>query len=465
MRNHKKLIIVIGVTAIMLGGGVGYLGALNGWWGGGGNIPTDTFTRGLVGYWAFEEGSGTTANDASGSGNNGTLTNGPKWASGKVGGALQFDGVDDYVDAGANSSTNITGAITIEAWIYLRSYDVDYRTIVGKSAQNWFRVEESPGNLRFYLYQGAVWKNISSTENINLNTWYHVVATYDNSTGKLFINGLDKSGASSLLGGGADSSSGILYISRSSGIGPWDGLIDDVRIYNRALSATEIRYHYNRGGPVGYWKFDEGSGDTAYDESNNNNDGNLAGTCPGGSTCPTWVAGKYGSALSFDGTDDYVLPPDNSILKPTTAITFESWIKTSANSVFQYIYAYRLNGIRFYLSSGQPGIELYTATAGDHGFNWPTSIADGSWHHYSAVYDTSLSIQNIKLYIDGVLRKTGNWTEPILYGSGYWAIGRAGNLASEHFNGLIDDVRIYNYARTTEQIYQDYNQGLSTHFK
>ena len=449
----------------MLGGGVGYLGALNGWWGGGGNIPTDTFTRGLVGYWAFEEGSGTTANDASGSGNNGTLTNGPKWASGKVGGALQFDGVDDYVDAGANSSTNITGAITIEAWIYLRSYDVDYRTIVGKSAQNWFRVEESPGNLRFYLYQGAVWKNISSTENINLNTWYHVVATYDNSTGKLFINGLDKSGASSLLGGGADSSSGILYISRSSGIGPWDGLIDDIRIYNRALSATEIRYHYNRGGPVGYWKFDEGSGDTAYDESNNNNDGNLAGTCPGGSTCPTWVEGKYGSALSFDGTNDYVDAGGNVPNNITNQLTVEEWIypiatiQASTFHVQQGDIATNNYDFGIYnMSNYVPSFYVYTgASVGCPG---STVLTANTWYHLVGTYDGSY----LRLYVNGILEGTPTAQTGNVRDNGYnFIMGVA--QTNKYYHGLIDDVRIYNYARTQEQIYQDYNQGLSTHFK
>src|SRR3989344_5912508 len=92
--KRKLIIIPIAIVAVlsMVGGGL----ALNGYFGGGGSIPDDTFTNGLVGYWNFEEGVGITANDASDSNNDGTLTSGPLWALGKPGngGALDFDGTD-----------------------------------------------------------------------------------------------------------------------------------------------------------------------------------------------------------------------------------------------------------------------------------------------------------------------------------------------------------------------------------
>src|SRR3990167_10785875 len=79
-------------------------------------------TNGLIGYWAFEEQSGTTAGDSSGNGNTGTLTNGPTWTTGKVGsGALSFDGVNDGVNLGTPNSLNITGAVTVSAWINYRT--------------------------------------------------------------------------------------------------------------------------------------------------------------------------------------------------------------------------------------------------------------------------------------------------------------------------------------------------------
>ena len=113
--NLKKSAIKLATGLILLSFIIGTVSALNGWFGGGGKIPEDTFTRGLVAYWSFDEGSGNIAYDASGNGNHGTLINGPKWTQGKIGQALSFDGVDDYVDTPLlqNSVTEYT----IEAWI------------------------------------------------------------------------------------------------------------------------------------------------------------------------------------------------------------------------------------------------------------------------------------------------------------------------------------------------------------
>ena len=105
----------------------------------------------------------------------------------------------------------------------------------------------------------------------------------------------------------------------------FNGLIDEVRIYNRALSADEIRYHYNRGDPVAHYEF-EGN---ANDSTDNNNDGTVTGA--------TYVTGKYGQALSFDGIDDYVTVPDDSTLDIDSAITLESWAKDPASSYRQKI--------------------------------------------------------------------------------------------------------------------------------
>ncbi len=112
--------LLIGVVLVT----VGSVGALNGWFGGGGSIPEDTMTRGLAGYWNFDEGSGQNVYDATGYGNDGTLASStdssdedPTWETGKVGGALEFDGVDDYVKIPDSASLDITGAITIEFWV------------------------------------------------------------------------------------------------------------------------------------------------------------------------------------------------------------------------------------------------------------------------------------------------------------------------------------------------------------
>ena len=122
--RRKKRYIIIGVATAVVLATIGSVGALNGWFGGGGSIPEDTFTRGLVGYWSFDEGSGQNVYDAAGYGNDGTLASStdssdedPTWETGKVGGALEFDGVDDYVKIPDSSSLDIAEVITIEVWI------------------------------------------------------------------------------------------------------------------------------------------------------------------------------------------------------------------------------------------------------------------------------------------------------------------------------------------------------------
>ena len=129
MKNFKKLIAVSAILAAILTAG-GFLAADYGFFGGGTNapsVPADTMTRGLVGYWEFEEGTGQTAYNLAntGSANNGTLgadtgvaTDDPAWGKGKNGGGLQFDGVNDFVDCGSDDSLDFgTRDFTLSAWI------------------------------------------------------------------------------------------------------------------------------------------------------------------------------------------------------------------------------------------------------------------------------------------------------------------------------------------------------------
>ncbi len=197
------------------------------------------------------------------------------------------------------------------------------------------------------------------------NTWYHLVATYDGSSVKFYVNGQFQNSAdkSDLI----DTSTGNLYIgdyggSLGSSAYNFKGIIDEVRIYNRALSEEEIKAHYlaNKdnypswskvdntseitkhtvpasyyydGGAVGIWKFDEGSGSTAFDSSRSGNIGTLydANTSNSdGNTPPQWVSGKYGKALEFDGIDDYVEVADSSSLQPTE-FSVELWFRRFNN--------------------------------------------------------------------------------------------------------------------------------------
>ncbi len=439
--------------------------------------PGACMDYGLVGNWAMDEGSGTTAYDKSDYANNGTLTNGPKWATGikplsggaSGGGALSFDGVDDYVDAGSAASLNLTNAISVELWVNPITLKADsYIAAHGTYQSKGWVIYGTSAEVDIWMANagGGVYGIASPV--LAVNQWTNIAFTYDGINLRTYINSVlkDIDALTAPIDYGTKTKTLFAFQESGNAARYFNGLIDDVRIYNRALTATEIRYHYNRGGPVAYWKFDEGEGDTAYDESNNNNDGNLAGTCPGGSTCPTWVAGKYGSALSFDGTDEYVSVPDSVSLGITNALTISAWVKTTVEGEYgRYV---GINGgydlgyestdetkVRWEQNGVAPSTVLNSASG---------AVPKNVWNHVVGTYDKDAGANNRKIYVNGIKiaedTATGAMSDP----SAPVGIGALGNN-TQFFGGLIDDVRIYNYARTTEQIYQDYNAGLSTHFK
>ncbi|MEW6063009.1 MAG: LamG domain-containing protein [Nanoarchaeota archaeon] len=202
---------------------------------------------------------GATTKDYSSRGNTGTLgnttgTTQPNWtSSGKIGGAYSFDGVNDFVDAGNSTTFNVTNAITLEAWIKPSSFasarriiDKAYTSCVEPYSQYNLRLgEDLDGTNRtsFELSIGGSRKELNSVSTLTASTWYHVVATYDGSVMKIYINGvLDNSSSQT---GNIDNYNTDVWLGMHSTCNsvPFNGIIDEVRIYNRTLSAAEILEH------------------------------------------------------------------------------------------------------------------------------------------------------------------------------------------------------------------------------
>ena len=211
----------------------------------------------------MDEGSGTVAYDTSDNNNIGILS-GPSWGGStttcKIGGCLTFDGTNDYVDAGGNSSFDLQNALTIEAWIYPYSVAVTGSIAgnidaAGDKAQYLFRTTNT-GYLNFYQSDTNSLTMTGTSQPITVNAWQHIVVVRTSTTGTitLYRNGIADAniGNSTVLQIPQDNERGNTTIGRfGSASGQYfNGLIDEVRVYNRALSAEEIRYHYNRGGPV-----------------------------------------------------------------------------------------------------------------------------------------------------------------------------------------------------------------------
>ena len=208
-----------------------------------------TEEQGLVGYWKFEEGSGTTVNDSSGNGNNGTIYE-ATWVSGKYGSALIFDGINDYVNINsANDIPTGTSNRTIEAW-FKTSYDnspgPQQKAIVSygnASFSQYFSLAHFTNNK---LGVGGFGNDCISDITINDGNWHHGAATYDGTTVSIYVDGvLNVTCAKSF-------NTVLTKFEIGTASGWWgnpyfNGTIDEVKIYNRVLSAEEIRTEFELG--------------------------------------------------------------------------------------------------------------------------------------------------------------------------------------------------------------------------
>ena len=230
-------------------------------------LMPSTRDQGLVGGWGFDGGtSGSISDnqtiglkDSSGNNNNGTASNangtGMAWVPGKVGlGAVSFDGVDDRVLVSDANSLDAGGAFTVSVWVKWNSFDSS-RMIIEKGDGSGNPQPCNYGlwgqNTRFEGYigkNGVDYNEIDSPSYVSMGMqtgqWYHIAFTADGSNLKLYMNGsLVKSASETFAPVGNTYPLRIAEGSYSNY--PFNGLIDDVRIYNRALSATEIQAIYN----------------------------------------------------------------------------------------------------------------------------------------------------------------------------------------------------------------------------
>jgi hypothetical protein len=221
--------------------------------------------KGLVGYWSFNgpDVSGATAFDRSGFGNNGTI-NGAVPVSGKYGQGMSFDGVDDLINAGSEASLdNIElqggGGLTISAWIMPFSVGENGGAIICKEEVSYnycFNIINDANNRlsfqRDYATTDLAARSVSNS--IVFNEWQNVVMVWDGggiaANVQFFVNGIEKEHYTDQDGVGdinSDSDSQFIVGNSRWGSNTFDGKIDEVRIYNRTLSANEIRDLYNLG--------------------------------------------------------------------------------------------------------------------------------------------------------------------------------------------------------------------------
>jgi hypothetical protein len=190
----------------------------------------------------------------------------------------------------------ITGnaARTVEMWIYVRTVTPNWSAnhtpfeYGGTSSLQAFAVDmDAFPNMELYVNPGS--NSLYFPTGITQDSWFHVAATYDGGMVHAFINGVEK--GSKTPSGTLATTSTTLNVGSATNRNYFNGMIDEVRIWNVARSGTQIAQNMSvrlagtEAGLVGYWRFDEGTGTTARDASGRGHDATLAGT-----TLPAWVA-------------------------------------------------------------------------------------------------------------------------------------------------------------------------------
>lgn len=217
------------------------------------SVRHDTGAGGLVAAYSFDAGSGTAVADLSGNGNTGTLSNATWTSAGHTKGALSFDGTDALVSVADSPSLELSGGMTLEAWVEPTALGTDWRTVLVK--------EQPPDDLAYALYANTgktgpsahVFTNdaerlLKDATVLAADRWTHLATSYDGTTLRLYVNGVQV--ASAAVNGLIAASNGALKIGGNTIWNEWfAGAIDDVRVYKRALTAAEIKTDMNT--PVG----------------------------------------------------------------------------------------------------------------------------------------------------------------------------------------------------------------------
>ncbi len=407
----------------------------------------------------FNETGGTTANDATGNGWNGTLVGGAGWAAGRNGSnAVSLNGTNQYVALPSGVVSN-NKAMTVTAWVNLNA------------VSNWSRIFDFGSGTSNYMYltpqnaaNGKVRFAITTSGNTNeqfidgtapLTTgeWQHVAVILNGSTGTLYVNGQQVGSNTGITIKPSD-----LGVTAQNWIGrsqfsadPYlNGLVEDFSIYNRALTASEITQVMNGDSVLlgAHLPFDQSSGTTANDVTGNGWNGTLVNGAG-------WGAGRNGgNAVSLNGTNQYVALP-SGVVSNNNAMTITAWVNLNSTSNWMRIFDFG-SGTNTYMfltpqNAANGNIRFLMKVGGfERVIDGTAPLPTGVWHHVAV----TLNGLTGTLYVDG--QQVGS--NPTMFRPSdlgittqNW-IGRSQFSADPYLSGLVDDFRIYNGALTASEV-------------
>ncbi|MHA1302132.1 MAG: LamG domain-containing protein [Candidatus Heimdallarchaeaceae archaeon] len=435
-------------------------------------IKVQDYNR-LIGYWPMDEPNGATVFDMSGEGNDGTLEGtAPTRVTGKVKKCINFPGTDERVDCGNAPPLDRIGNGDFSISFWMKSKDeipLNYGYLFSKYQNsdneiglfsNGISVE-----LRVYIKKGGVLVHANFNPGPFDSIFHHVVIVVNRTTNLATVY-FDAQLANiptmdlSTLPTDCSNTGNLLWGARHDGLFPYEGLLDECRIYSYALTQEEINFLYEHpdgliDGLLGYWSFNDKNGIYAFDGSAQLNDGTLEGTAP------TWVKGKSAGAINFPGTDERVdcgnNYPLNMVGYGDFSISF--WMKSKdtvplSNGCIFVKYQNFDNRlmIRSYSADNQLRANFYYSgvnVAAD--FN--AAPFDTLWNHIVLVINRT--IDKFYAYMNGIKDAVEGDISTLPFN-----ISNTGNIAwgayhdgsGFRYEGLIDEPRIYNRVLTEDEI-------------
>jgi hypothetical protein len=401
-----------------------------------------------VAEYSFDEAleAGPTVEDLAGE-NDGTIEGGAsRVAAGRYGNSLEFPN-EGCVSIPNSEALGLGEEFTIEAWVKPHYLETD--PIIYKESEGFFSYDLDIGIGSYGKAEAAItpeggeeFEGVVSPSSLEPHVWTHLAATYDGAHIRLYVDGALV--ATHAISGATLESGGPLYIGCNGALGEhFEGRIDEVRLYDRVLGEAEVAGDMEtptqtpKAGPVAEYSFDEGeeAGSTVEDQAGEN-DGTIEGATRS-------EHGRYGAALEFPN-EGCVSIPSSEALELGEEFTIEAWVRPESLETGPIIYkeaegfySYDLDiGIGNY---GRAEAEITPEGGEEHeGVVSPSSLETHVWTHLAATYDGA----HIRLYLNGVLAATHAIYGADLESGGPLDIGCDGALG-EHFEGRIDEVRLY----------------------
>ena len=453
----------------------------------------ETLPDGLVSYWSFDDNTADSAwlysaNVGAAEDSLRHLGGPAQYVPGIVGRAIRLD--RSYLTARFSPDVKLGSSCTIEAWIKPGEMaGPRQRLVLDWGGEKGYHLGIRDRQVSLYHKQAGGEEPHPEGGAVVEDKWQHVAAVADARSKRLAVF-LDGSVVAELPYDGtvADTAVEPLGVGASAGGSGEDsryrGAIDELAVWNVALSDETIRLHFEQpqarfglvtqtfrqvvldDGPLGYWPLDESEGDTVEDLSGNG----YTGTCLGGVVLghPAGVSVPDGRAAATDGVDDRIDVGDLDPLDGAEAISVEAWVRwidppdgfhgVAAALRKEQVFAFGAGWIGNNSTSDtqrNARFWIHTDNGWLHSDNGTTDVDDGRWHHLAGTYDG----EYLRIYVDGIqesYRKAGRVVlssnaNPLLIGS---AGGRG-----EFFPGAIDEAAVYDRALSATEVYEHYVFG------